>query len=112
MENISFIISLLTAITLIIFMIVLLLDVKKSYNLKLVYARLICISVLILLSIADLISHIIMKESIIFKVVIVIAWVANLLVTIACIKSCKRVNIIEENLAKLENDIENSFKTE
>lgn len=112
MENISFIISLLTAITLIIFMIVLLLDVKKSYNLKLVYARLICISVLILLSIADLISHIIMKESIIFKVVIVIAWVANLLVTILYVKSCKKVISSKEKIAELQNKLDNSINCE
>lgn len=112
METILFIINLLIAITLITFMIVLLLDVKKRYNLKLTYARLICISIFILLDIAKLIAQIIMKESITLTVVTIILWVANLLVTIACIKSCKRVNIIEENLAKLENDIENSFKTE
>lgn len=112
METILFIINLLIAITLITFMIVLLLDVKKRYNLKLTYARLICISIFILLDIAKLITQIIMKESITLTVVTIILWVANLLVTIACIKSCKRVNIIEENLAKLETDIENSFKTE
>lgn len=112
MENISFIISLLTAITLIIFMIVLLLDVKKSYNLKLVYARLICISVLILLSIADLISHIIMKESIIFKVVIVIAWVANLLITILYVKSCKKVISSKEKITELQNKLDNSINCE
>lgn len=112
METILFIINLLIAITLITFMIVLLLDVKKRYNLKLTYARLICISIFILLDIAKLIAQIIMKESITLTVVTIILWVANLLVTIACIKSCKRVNIIEENLSKLETDIENSIKCE
>ena len=96
METILFIINLLIAITLITFMIVLLLDVKKRYNLKLTYARLICISIFILLDIAKLITQIIMKESITLTIVTIILWVANLLVTIACIKSCKRVNIIEE----------------
>lgn len=112
METILFIINLLIAITLITFMIVLLLDVKKRYNLKLTYARLICISIFILLDIAKLITQIIMKESITLTVVTIILWVANLLVTIACIKSYKRVNIIEENLSKLETDIENSIKCE
>ena len=59
METISFIINLLTAITLLIFLIVLTLDRLKQHNIKFAYARLAFNLTLITFSIAELVIHII-----------------------------------------------------
>ena len=93
MEIISFIVKLLIAITLLFFVALLILDIKKRYSLKIGYAKFICILVLILLNIADLIIRIITKGNIAFTIVMIILCVANLILSIISIKSSKKNNL-------------------
>ena len=112
METISFIIKLLNAITLLFFVTLLILDIKKRYSLKIGYAKFICVLVLILLHIADLIIRIITKEDIASAIFIIILWGANLILSIISIKSYKVIISTKETLAELQNKTENSINCE
>lgn len=105
METFSLIVSLLTAITLFIFIVIVILDAKNQHSIKIAYAKLICILTLILFSIVDLIIHIIMNDKLVLTIIVLIVWIANLLLCISSIKSRKKSNLLKEKIEELENTL-------